>query len=171
MNKKAQFSPARKTIYWMIAGFVLTLVMLAAVIIMVGHKNRITSIPPEINAEFISLRFTNIPECFAYQDPVSEKVYMNTIVIEKFNFEQMNNFCYLNFSITIAPDQEKGHKDFNFELELVNAQRKVKTNNYFNVPHFTLKKKVIVYENNIAKEDELLIHTQVSLPHKIIYTE
>jgi len=158
MNKKAQFEVARKSIYWMIAGFVITLVVIGFVLIIVNYRNALTEFPPELNAEFISLRFTNIPECFAYQDAETKRVYPGIIDLEKFTTERMEQSCY-------KTDPEKGHGTFNFELELRDKGVAIKTNNYFNAPVFTLRRNVFVKDANGISKDELLIHTQVAIPY------
>jgi len=162
MNKKAQFDVARKTIYWMITGFVITLIILAFVLILANFKGRVQSVPPELNAEFISLRFTNIPECFAYQDPVTNRIYSGTIDIKKFTNERMKEFCY-------TTNDEKGHNDFNFGLELVTAKKKINTNNYYQAPQFTFKKNVLVHDGTKFVEDVLNIHTQVKVSSFVRY--
>ncbi|MBT4935363.1 hypothetical protein HOL21_04370 [Candidatus Woesearchaeota archaeon] len=159
INKKAQFDVARKSIYWMIAGFIITLVVIGFVLIIVNYRNALTEFPPEINAEFISLRFTNIPECFAYQDVDTKRVYPGVIDLDKFTTERMELLCY-------KTNPEKGHGTFNFELELRDKGTTIKTNNYFNAATFTLKRNVFVRDaNGILSKDELLIHTQVKIPH------
>lgn len=162
MNKKAQFDVARKTIYWMIAGFVITLIVLGFVLVLGNFKGRVASVPPELNAEFISLRFTNIPECFAYQDHETNKVYPGIIDLTKFTDERMEEYCY-------KTDENNGHNDFNFGLELVQTKKKIKTNNYYQAPQFTLKRKVLVNDGKKVYEDELLIDTQIKVSSYVRY--
>jgi len=123
MLKKGQFDVARKTIYWMLAGVVIAVVLLAFVLILADYKYDLTYISPNLKASMISLRFTNIPECFAYQDEETGRVYPGIIDLSKFTEEQMEN-CYKTNSVS----------QINFKLKLQNKGLEVLTNNYRNNP-------------------------------------
>ncbi len=155
MNRKAQFASARKTIYWMIVGFVITIVIIAFMMIIVGYKNKLTQISPKLKGELIALRFTNIPECLAYQDPVSERIYPGIIDLNKFTNEHLAG-CY-------STDPEKGFKEYNFGLHLAIQNKFIYTNNYFNKDDFTIIKEVLVKDNNKLTKDDLLIFVQTRI--------
>ena len=152
MNSRGQFDVARKTIYWAIISVVITMIVMAYAFIVVGYKERLTAYPPELTAELISLRFTSLPECFAYQDAL-QRVHKNTLDLEKFSVERMND-CY-------STEKEFGYRDMNFRLQLASdATKSLQTNNYYNVDHFTLHRDILVYNDGKAAKDELLIYVQ-----------
>ncbi|MBI4983558.1 hypothetical protein HZC32_02840 [Candidatus Woesearchaeota archaeon] len=157
MNRKGEeaFDPARKTIYWMIAGVMIVLVVLAFSGTLVGYKNKLTYYPPKLKAELISSRFANIPECFAYQDKISGRVYPGVIDLNKFTNATLYD-CY-------HTGQEKGYEDYNFRLKLYNKSTEVLTNNYFNKDDFTLFRKVLVNNKGKSSEDMLYIFVQVNI--------
>jgi hypothetical protein len=147
------FSPMRKTIYWMLAGVVITMVILGFAIMIGNYRNQLTHTPKEVVAEMIALRFANIPECFAYSDPVNGRVYPGVIDINKFTKEQMDK-CYFT-------EENEGYKDYNFGLSLKNQGKEVITNNYFNKDDFTIIKTVLVVtENGTWMDDTLYVYVQ-----------
>jgi hypothetical protein len=152
MNKKAQFEIARKSIYWMIAGFMIVIIILAFAIQIAGYRSKLTRVPLEMKAEFVSMRFTNIPECLAYMDSDTGRVYPGIIEIGKFTNEQINK-CYLT-------EEEKGYKDINFGLWLKNKNLKIRTNNYYNKDDLTLIKTVFVKDGDSFTKDQLFIYVQ-----------
>lgn len=153
MHKKAQFEVARKTIYWMIAGVVISMLVLAFALILGNYIGKLTSVPKELQAEFISLRFANSPECFAYQDNLTKQVFPGIVDLNKFSDERMGQ-CY-------TTDKEKGIKQFNFRLKLAKEGKEVRTNNYYHKDDFTIYKEVLVRDEKgeIAK-DQLIIYVQ-----------
>jgi hypothetical protein len=152
MNKKAEFNAARKTIYWAIAGIVITIFVLGLAILLANHVNQLTKTSPKLKAEYIALRFTNIPECFAYEDKSSGKVHPGIIDLDKFNRKQMDQ-CYFT-------EEEKGFQEYNFGLSLKEEKINLSTNNFFNNIDFTLSKKVVVKKGDHFLEDTLLIYVQ-----------
>ncbi len=146
------FHVARKTIYWMIAGVVIAVVVLAFAFMIGGYRNKLTQIPPELRAELIALRFTNIPECFAVVNENTRTVMTNSIDLAKFKKETMDA-CY-------RPEQEKGIKTFNFRLQLKKEGKEVITNNYFHKDDFTLTKEVLVKKEGKFVPDQLVIYVQ-----------
>lgn len=161
-NKKAQsiFDTARKTIYWMIASFVIAMVVIGYVLILSSYKEKLTLTPAEIKAEIISLRFTNNPDCFAYQDRITDRVYPGTIDLAKWAQPRLDA-CY-------KTEEELGYRDFNFRLELASGKKDgLKTNNYFNADQFTLRRNVLIKESNGETiSDELIIYVQENIPGK-----
>ncbi len=152
MNRKAQFEPARKTIYWMMVGVVITIVVIAFAMIMASYKNKLTYVPEKLRAELISLRFVDAPECFAYQDSITGRVYPGTIDLSKFDNKTLFD-CY-------HTEKEKGYKDYNFRLFLVGENKTLRTNNYFYKDDFTLFKSVLVKKGEQLVNDELRIYVQ-----------
>src|SRR3989338_7928715 len=71
MNRKAQFDVARKSIYWMIIGFVITMIVLGVALIFGSYRSKLTHVPDEIPAQLIALRFDTLSECFAFVDPAT----------------------------------------------------------------------------------------------------
>ena len=156
MNKKAQFDIARKAIYWTIAIVVMSMVIIGFSLIVASYKNRLTAVPPEIRAELIALRFLNIPDCFAYQDPDTQQVFPGMIDMKNFNAAQLYS-CY-------KTADEKGYKDFNFRFLLKSgAASEIHTNKYYNVDDFVIRRKVLVKNEDMISEDELVIYVQETI--------
>src|SRR3989344_3051875 len=153
LTKKGQFDIARKTIYWMIAGVMITLIVLAFAFIFGGYKSKLTYVPGEIRAEYIALRFANNEECFAWQD-VSGIVHAGIIDISKFTDEQINTSCYFT-------NLNQGYEEFNFGVTLENEKKSIRTNNYYHKDDYTLFKEVLIRdENGLIKKDRLIIYVQ-----------
>ncbi len=155
MNKRGQFEVARKTIYWMMAGVVITIVVVSFAMIMASYKSKLNYVPEKVRAELLSLRFVSTPECFTYQDEITERIYPRIIDLNKFNKETLFR-CY-------HTETEKGYKDYNFRLYLVGENKTLKTNNYFYKDDFTLFKKVIVKKGGELVKDELRIYVQTKI--------
>jgi len=151
MNKKGQFSVARKSIYWMIAVSVITLVVLGFFWMLASYQSSLTAIDPEVRAELISLRFVNSPECFTYVDEKTGKALLREIDLEKFTEERLQN-CY-------AAEKE----NYNFKLVLEEEGQEITTENYFNKDDFTLFKKVKVRKAGEVKFDRMIIYVQENL--------
>jgi len=150
------FDFTRKLVYWTLAGVVITILVFAFVFGVGSYLSELTYVPEELRAEFISLRFANIPECFAYQDSETNRVYPGVIDLSKFTNQQMNDSCY-------RTESEKGYEDYNFRLKLKENGAEIYSNNYFNWDSFTFIKKVGVRTNDTLVEDELYIFVQVKI--------
>lgn len=156
MNSRGEFGAfdiARKSIFWMIAGFFLAILLLAFFFLLGGQKERVTHIPSSLEAEVISWRFTQIADCFAYDDPLTFRVYPGIIDLAKFTQEQMDG-CY-------PASAAAASSVFAFELELKETGKKLATANYYHVPTLTLRRAVLVEQNGQRTQDTLLIHVQV----------
>jgi hypothetical protein len=150
---ESAFEVAETSIFYIVMITVIVMIVLAFVFLLGSYTNKLTAVPDKLKAELVASRFINIPECFAYQDPITKRVYSGIIDLEKFNENQMNN-CYLT-------EKEQGHQQLNFKLQLQNKNSVfVKTNNYFKIDHFTLSKKVVVKEGDNFFTDTLLIFVQ-----------
>lgn len=159
MNRKAQFEAARKTIYWMMAGVVITIVVIAFAMIMASYQSKLMEVPPRLRAELISLRFLNTPECFAYEDEISGRIFPGVIDLSRFNEETLGE-CYKSGSI----------KNFNFQLVLddkmpggrASGTTKValETDEWFNRVDYTLFKEVLVKKGDELKSATLKIYVQ-----------
>ncbi len=152
MDKKGQFSYARKAIFWTVILVVITMIILFFAFMVANYKNSLADVPPKLRAELISLRFTNIPECFAFQE--SGKTMPNVIDLEKFNEEQMNK-CYRTAG-------SEGIKTINFRLTLVESGEEIITDKYFHhdKPGFIINKEVLVWKNGELVKDLLRIFVQ-----------
>jgi hypothetical protein len=148
MSDDEIYEASRKSIFWMIAGFVIVIIVFAYGFVLSGYTGKLTHISPQLRAEFIALRFANIPECFAYQDPVNGRVYPKVIDLMKFHPQQMDR-CYFT-------DPEEGYKDYNFRLELVGQNISLASNNYFHQDDFILSKKVQVRKNDGTLAEDIL---------------
>jgi hypothetical protein len=151
LDKRGQsvFSVARKTIYWMIAGFVISLIVIAVVGIIWNYTDKLTIVPEELEGYTISSRFLQIPECFAYQDPVTERVYSGVIDLSKFTQERLDA-CYTS----------GGRKEFNFRLHLRSEDRTLLTNNYFDNYKYTTTHDVVIYDGTTFQRTVLEVRVQ-----------
>lgn len=164
LNKRGEgFDIARKSIYWMIASIVSIIAIFALVFIFTIHQGKLISQPPELEAELIALRFVNNPDCFAYQDPITSRVYTGTIDLEKYTQENLDK-CYYT-------EEDTGHETYNFGLLLepfdmngeVWESEILSTNNYFNHVDFTLYEEVIVRSEGNNIPATLVIYVQSSI--------
>lgn len=145
----------RKMFFWLIAGMIISALVFALALFILDFKEKLVSTPPELRAEVISLRFTNIPECFAYQDRTG-RVYPGIIDLAKFNQQQLDG-CY-------SVDAERGYRDINFKLSLSSFDKEIATRQYYNISHFKQERKVQVFYEGTMHPDVLTIHTQADLP-------
>ena len=155
MNTKGSaFELASKSIFFLIAGIIITMVLLVFFLTLGSYKSNLISIAPEIQTELISLRFTNSQDCFAYQDQSTNRVQPGIIDFTKFNQETINK-CYFT-------DPERGIKEFNFKFKLERSGQEVITNNYFKNENdkLTLFKEVVVRYKGVLSKDRLIIYVQ-----------
>lgn len=162
MPEDSVFELARKQIYWMIAGVMITITTIAFAFLMSDYQQKLVEIPEELRAELISLRFVNTPECFTYQDPVTGRIFPGVIDVNKFTQERLDK-CY-------RTEKEKGFQEYNFALELEGyapvvdgEKRLLLTNNFFNKVDFTLYKKVYVRVGNSLEPTRMAVHVQTRI--------
>ncbi|MBI4151595.1 hypothetical protein HY496_01380 [Candidatus Woesearchaeota archaeon] len=148
------FEVGRKAIYWMIASFIIGMAMIAFVILIVGYQGRLTAVPVEMKAEFVALRFVNNPDCFAYKDPVSQRVLPATVDLAKFTQEQLDS-CY--------DSGEKGSTVFNFKLTLSERKKSLQTQSYYQVDQGFTGFAVMVWDGTTFTRDVLEVYVQESL--------
>jgi len=163
MGEDDIFDLTRKQLYWGIATFmvlVATLIMMFA--ILPRYQQSLVQVPQELQAELISLRFVNTPECFTYQDQATGRIFAGVIDLQKFTQERMDK-CY-------RTEPEKGFKDFNFALELegytptLDGKKKLlMSNNFFNQVDFTLYKPVLVRNGERLESTRLIVHVQTRI--------
>lgn len=159
MNKKGESAaePTRKPVYWMPAG-VIILMLVFGLFLMIGkYQNKLTEVPVKLKTELIALRFVNNPECFAYQEPETKRVYPGVIDFKKFkeakeDQKKMDN-CYKS-------QDNLDIKNFNFGLELKGRDVFLRTDNYHYVDTFVLEEVVLVKEGENLAAEKLLIHVQ-----------
>ena len=165
MTEEGSFDIATKSIYWMIAGFVILMLMVGFLFIVGNYKAQLLHVPEELQAEFISLRFTNIPECFAYQDPLSGRVYPGVIDLGRSTEDDLGKFTEEQMQRCYPVPEENGYKELNFELELQNAGKRIKSSDYYHVAAFTQERKVLVKKGDTFISDTLIIRTQTGLSY------
>lgn len=160
MNRKAQFDVARKTIYWMIAGFVITMIVLAVALIFGSYRGKLTAVPDEIPAQLIALRFASLPECFAFVDPATvdtrtlRGVDTGFLDLQKFTAEQLSQ-CY-------HTQKKAGFKMYNFRLRLEEQGTEVISNDYFyNNDFYEFRQEALVYDKGELRKDSLIISVQL----------
>lgn len=151
MNKKAQFDIARKTLYWGISAVILAVLMVGLVILITNFKSSALEVNPILEATVLSHRFINSPGCFAYQDPLTERVHPRLIDSSRFNKDILAS-CY----------QSNTTRDYQFQLTLRNLENNeditIQTQEWFNVPSFTLIEPVTIKQSNA--EAQLIIKVQ-----------
>ena len=162
MTEDSVFELARKQIYWMIAGVLITITVIALVFLFSGYQRQLVEVPEELRAELISLRFVNTPECFTYQDPITGRAFPGVIDVNKFTQERLDR-CY-------RTENERGFKDYNFALELegyapiVDGEKQLlRTNNFFNKVDFTLFKEVYVRRGESLEPTRMVIYVQTRI--------
>ena len=164
INKKGEgFDIARKSIYWMIALVVSVIAVLALVMIIAMYQGKLVQTSPELEAELITLRFVNNPDCFAYQDPITGRVYLGTIDVDKYNQDTLDK-CY-------RTEEDEGYETYNFGLLLQSfnpidedgEEVLLRTNNYFNYVDFTMFKNVIVRSGETLTPSTLVIYVQSNI--------
>lgn len=160
MNHKAQFDVARKTIYWMIAGFVITMMVLAVALIFGSYRSKLTAVPEEIPAQLIALRFASLPECFAFIDPATvdtrtlRGIDTGFLDLQKFTVEQLSQ-CY-------HTQKKPGFKNYNFRLKLEKQGLEITSNDYFyNDDFYEFHQEVLVYNGGKLQKDRLIIYVQL----------
>ena len=149
-DKKGQFS-IRKSFYWSIAGVVIVVGVFVLALQIASYVGSLAVVSPKLKAEVISLRFANSPDCFAYQDEFTGRVFSGTIDLDKFNDEQMKR-CYATSSLG-------KWKTYNFLLELRGIGGQAKSDNWFKKGQedFVLERKVRVKTGEDFKWGELVI--------------
>jgi len=150
MNQKGIFDVTRKSIYWMIAGIVITLVVLGFMMTLSSYKSKLISLPEGLRGEFIALRFTNIGECFAYQN--EGQTESGTIDLSKFNIEGMQR-CY-----PVTEDEPVSAVRLTLKNKNINSEDIiVQSANFKGGSTYDLKKRVKVYSDNDIYLTDLLI--------------
>lgn len=151
-NKGQVVDLARKTIFWTIALIAITAVLLSFAVTVVNYKNKIVQVPGELQTELIALRFTNLEECFAVQDPNTKKAVPGVIDLKKFTDEQLGK-CYP------LKDKETSD-DYDFRLRLLDEKVEVKTKGYANNDKFSFNKGVLLYKDGKLVKDILMVNVQ-----------
>ncbi len=151
-SKKAIFDVTRKIFFYMIAGVIITVIILAYAIVLAGYKSNLTEVPPKLQATLIIERFVNNPDCFAYQIDSGTTYLSDSIDLEKFNELQLNH-CYLT-------DSETGYQGLNFEFILSEEGKSIKTNNFFQREDFVIVKPITLWDGTMLRKSTLIIRVQ-----------
>ena len=147
------FDVARKSIFWMIAAALIALMVMGLVFLIADFRGSITDVPGATKANLIALRFTTIPDCFAYQDEKTGRVYVGTVDEAKWNTEQLNR-CY-------STGYQNGKNDINFRLQLKDSPLpELLTAHYFHLDDYTIEKSVLVRNGDEIRKGTLLISVQ-----------
>ena len=108
-------------------------------------------VPRELKGELISLRFSNSPDCFAFQDENNGRIYSGIIDLIKFNENQLNFNCY-------NLDKGTAAQQYNFKLSLQNQGSSIETKMYAEgTDTFIIRKGVLVKNGNFFSKDILTI--------------
>jgi len=147
MSRKGQSGTIMTWVIFLIVFTILFLGLSFAINSYVGGK---AATPSSLKAEFIALRFANIPECFAKEQ--SGTVFSGIIDLAKFTDEQLLS-CYKTADIgDIAT--------FNFRLVLEKEGSSVTTDQYYKHDDFTLYQEVLVAKDDELLKDRLIIYVQ-----------
>lgn len=153
MTELGAFDIARKTLYWGIAGFMLSILVLGLVILLLTYNSQLTKIPPKLEVKILSSRFLYSQKCFAYQDPVTDRIYPRLIDLTRFTNKTIAE-CYISDTT----------KDFQFQLKLKNLDTNkeyiIHTSEWYNVPAFTFIEPVLIKQNNTISNGQLLVFVQ-----------
>ncbi|HLC81902.1 MAG TPA: hypothetical protein VJH68_04555 [Candidatus Nanoarchaeia archaeon] len=148
MNKKAEssFENAQTIIFFTVMMFAATILIFTFAFLLNSYQRGLTDLPGKFEAEMVSLRFANSPDCFAYQDAETKRIFPGIIDADKFNQQQLQ-VCY-------RTDGQSGKEALNFRLQLESSlKNSLKTNNYFNVDSFTIVKDVVVKTGAASGQD------------------
>lgn len=148
------FDVARKTIYWTLIIFVITMIIFAFWFTIGNFRSKAVYLPLTTKAELLSQRFINSPDCFAYVNAKTGQVYGGTVDISKFTLERIN-LCY-------KEDVFKGI-NFQFTLETIGGQKTIiKTEDWYTKPDLTLLPKAvrIITSPSAEMEGKLTITVQ-----------
>ena len=154
-NKKGEGNDANipaVMLYYMMASIILVMIIFGFASIVSNWQIQAAHYPDEIKAEAIAMRFTQNPDCFAFEQEKSGKVYSGIIDLSKFNQKRMDE-CYFT--------GENGKEHFQFELYLEEYDKKVLSDHkYVNIIDNTIKKKVLVYDEGKLIPSTLFIYVQ-----------
>lgn len=149
-NKKAEADiSARKVIFYMVFGIMMTIVFLFIVLVVPSKSSEIAEIP-EGREDFILIeRFFSSPSCFAFQDKETFRIVPNSIDLEKFNQQNMNS-CYESIGKT------KAYKlTLNFEDKVT-----LQTQNWEGFLKDSFSRNVYVYSEDKVKRIKLMVEVQ-----------
>ena len=146
MNRRAEesFEIAKKSIYWMVAGVMIVMIALVFVMFLGRINGDYTYNPPQLEVDFITMRFANTVECFAYVDD-SGILHPNTIDLNKFTQDRLQDECYP------IPSNDNSRESYNFGLSLENLgdSPNIVTKKYFNINDQVKLIPVTVYQNGV----------------------
>lgn len=112
MSKKAEESTTpeapNRAIYFIIAAAIISIFAVFLVIATSSYQVETTSIIGNLENVVLEYRLLNSPECFAYQDKTTKRVYPHVIDAEKFTNERalecIHTYSGLCFEAILDPD-------------------------------------------------------------------
>lgn len=151
LNKKGQgtFDVARKTIFWVFMGVMITIMVLTFAYFVQSYQGRLIEVPGELKGEAITARFVESPDCFAYVDEFNEKVFPGVLDLDKLNEEQMNK-CYFTGTYDLP----------NFRMYFPGLNLTVNTDEYYNKIDFVQQKQVTIRNGTQIFPTMLIIYGQ-----------
>lgn len=151
LNKKGNLDIARKMIFWLVLSMMVTGMTFAFISLLSMIESSSVLVPRELKGELISLRFSNSPDCFAFQDEINGRIYPGIIDLSKFNSNQLNFNCY-------NLDEGTAAQQYNFKISLQDQGSSIETKMYAEgTDLFIIKKGVLIKEGNIFTKDVLII--------------
>jgi hypothetical protein len=126
-NKKGATSESDKILFWLI--FVIPSIILILVLILIAVPRLIeaqTNISPGLQQNIYMSTVIGSPLCFAYEEPITNRVYNNHIDLEKVTSEKLHDCLHLErrselgFFMTVYKEGQ-----FIKEIETKNVLRRV----------------------------------------------
>jgi len=157
-NKKIFFSKkgsgfllGKKPIYFIIVAFFLFIVFILFSYLILGNISSTITFPENIETTVLINRFLNSPECFAYQDEETGRIYTGIIDLDKFSNENLNE-CY--------SADEYSPRAFMMDLNNDDYQKSVLTSNWKTKKINRISQYVIIYDKGNFYGETLLIAVQ-----------
>jgi hypothetical protein len=153
VNKKAQ-SSAEKSIFYLIFGFICTIIFLLLLFIVASQGSAKTVIPKGLETDIIIQRFLNSPNCFIHKDIATDRTFARVIDWNKFSNKSLEN-CYPIYNSKVV----------GFRLALLNSELKenkiIETKNWKGyIKEVKREKNIRIYKDAILYNGELKIEIQ-----------
>lgn len=151
LNKKASDISSRKTIFYIIFGFLAVATFLIIIFLIPARSSEISTIAPGLEDYIIIGRLMNSPSCFAFQDELTKRTKENLVDIKKFTQQSLDN-CY--------NEKETSLKAYRITLEYENEKKTIATMNWEGFLSKSKKFYVNVNDEEKIKQGTIVIDIQ-----------